>query len=1015
MVTWRSLAVFALCAFAAPAHAAEEVLFGEPPSWVVDFERAEAAAFDADLPAHARLTDFQSRLEAGRTAHYIALEIEVLKSEGLAAGNLSLSWQPEFDELTVHHVLIERDGEVMDVLGEGQTFTVMRREQNLEEAVLTGILTANMFPSGLQVGDVLRLAYTVVSENPVLAGHAEAPLGPLNGIVGQTHVRISWPDDLGVHVRSTQDLPTLERSHRGGQESVTLEMGLREPALPPAGAPPRFHLVRMVEASTFDTWGEVAQLFVPLYESASRIPAQGPLRDALEEIRNASDSPVTRTEMALALVQSRIRYVALAMGAGGLIPADAATTWSRRYGDCKAKTALLLGLLKELGIEAEPVLVNSALGDALPQRLPMVSAFDHVLVRAHIAGEDHFLDGTRQRDNSLARITTPHFVWGLPVIESGADLVSMIAPALVEPDDETTVRIDASAGLRAPAPVQVETVLRGDSAIAIDAALAQYIGQTRRQVLEQYWRERYDYVKPESVDMRFDQASGEARVTLTGTATLDWDYNSFEPNGMRVGYTPDFTREPGPGSDAPFAVPHPFYEKTSFLVTLPDGFTEADIDGTEVDQIVAGIEYRRELSLADNLFTATRSARSLAHEFPAADAEAAKQSLTRLWEQRVFLRIPDSYRLTRAEIETMAKAENDSARGLRDEAAALMDQAEWRAARSVLDKLMQIEPSDQWGLANSAVVHAQLGNHEETRLEAAKALEIAPNNWVPHHALGILAMRDQDYALALAEFSRAIELNENNGFALQHRAMAHAVLRDFEAALADATKLVAIAPEGRLGYMVKGSILAQIGREDELAAHVEDMLSRFPDEPGLRLFASELFFQIGADDEAQALTEEALDDDPPAAALVLSAGRRPTGETEMRLAELDAALRIEPDFLPALLMRANTLWMEYRFEAALADADRVLELYPGHPEAYTIKVKVLLDTNRRREAIRLVDELVEKSATDARGLATAASLYERLDNLNKARATVERAREIAPGDPHVRTMAEHLSSYSQGS
>src|SRR5690606_27099209 len=104
-----------------------------------------------------------------------------------------------------------------------------------------------------------------------------------------------------------------------------------------------------------------------------------------------------------------------------------------------------------------------------------------------------------------------------------------------------------------------------------------------------------------------------------------------------------------------------------------------------------------------------------------------------------------------------------------------------------------------------------------------------------HHALGILAMRDEDYALALAEFSRAIELNENNGFALQHRAMAHAVLRDFEAALADATKLVAIAPEGRLGYMVKGSILAQIGREDELAAHVEDMLSRFPDEPGLRL------------------------------------------------------------------------------------------------------------------------------------------------------------------------------------
>ena len=1009
MATWRSLAAIALCAFAAPGHAAEQVLFGEPPEWVVDLQRTETTELEADRPAHVRLTDFQSRLEAGRAAHYIALEIEIRNSEGLAAGNLSLSWQPEFDELTVHHVLIERDGRLIDVLGEGQTFTVMRREQNLEEAVLTGVLTANMFPSGLEVGDVLQLAYTVVSDNPVLAGHAEAALGPLNGVVEQTHVRISWPEDLDIQVRSTQDLPKLERSSRGAQQAVTLEMGLREPALPPTGAPPRYQLVRMVEASTFDTWAEVSQLFVPLYENASQIPAEGPLRDALDEIRRTTESPVTRAEMALALVQDRVRYVALAMGAGGLIPADAATTWSRRYGDCKAKTALLLGLLNELGIEAEAVLVNTAVGDALPQRLPMISAFDHVLVRAHVAGQPYFLDGTRQRDSSLARIATPHFVWGLPVTEAGAALVPMIAPALGEPDEETTVHIDASAGLRAPAPTRIETVLRGDSAVAINAVLAQYIGQTRRQVLEQYWREQYDYVKPDSVDMRLDQASGEARLTLSGTATMNWDYNSFEPDGMRVGFTADFTREPGAGSDAPFAVPHPFYEKTSLVVTLPDGFTEAEINGEEVDQVVAGVEYRRELALADNLFTATRSARSVAHEFPAADAEAAKQALTRLWEQRVFLNIPDSYRLSRAEIETLAKAETESGRGLADQAAALMDQAEWSAAGSVLDKLIQIESWHEWALANRAVVNAQLGNREEARLDAAKALEIAPNSWVAHHALGLLAIADKDYALGLAEFSKAIELNKNNGFALRQRAIVYAFLNDFEAALADARKLVAVEPENPVNYILQGSILAQLKREDELAAHIEDMLSRFPDEPNVRLAAGELFFQAGADDKVEALAAETLAADRTAAAMVISAGRRPTSEMDTRLAELDEALRIEPDFLPALVMRANTLWMEYRFQPALADANRALELQPGHPEAYAIKVKVLLDMDRRPEAMRMVDQLVEESAADARGLATAASLYARLENLTKARTTIERAREIAPSDAYVRSIAEYLS------
>ena len=60
-----------------------------------------------------------------------------------------------------------------------------------------------------------------------------------------------------------------------------------------------------------------------------------------------------RAQAALGLVQDRIRYVALAMGTGGLVPADAATTWSRRFGDCKGKTVLLLAMLRALGVTTE--------------------------------------------------------------------------------------------------------------------------------------------------------------------------------------------------------------------------------------------------------------------------------------------------------------------------------------------------------------------------------------------------------------------------------------------------------------------------------------------------------------------------------------------------------------------------------------------------------------------------------------------------------------------------------------
>lgn len=78
-----------------------------------------------------------------------------------------------------------------------------------------------------------------------------------------------------------------------------------------------------------------------------------------------------RAAAALKLVQQDVRYIYIGLNGGNLSPATAEETWQRRYGDCKAKTVLLLALLRELGIEAEAVLVNnSGADDGLDERLP---------------------------------------------------------------------------------------------------------------------------------------------------------------------------------------------------------------------------------------------------------------------------------------------------------------------------------------------------------------------------------------------------------------------------------------------------------------------------------------------------------------------------------------------------------------------------------------------------------------------------------------------------------------------
>ena len=394
------------------------------------------------------------------------------------------------DDVTVHELKLIRGGKVIDVLASGKDFTILRRETDLEAAKLDGVLTATLQIDGVEVGDIILLAATTVTRDPVLGKHAETIGAAWNGVsVENAHFRMEWPADLKLRVRSEGALPPVAVTKGGGTHTTELRLTKVEPEIAPRGAPARFRQGRYVEATAFKDWSDIADLLAPLFTKASVIAPTGPLRSEVNRIKAESSDPARRTDAALRLVQDRIRYVAIQMGVNGLVPATAEATWESRYGDCKAKTALLLALLSELGVPAEAVVVNAnGGGDGLDKRLPMVGLFDHVLVRATVNGRSYWLDGTRSGDASLALLETPEFWWGLP-LRSGAQLIPIRPEAPTQPIEERTLRIDATRGVHAPAPATAEIVYRGDAAKLLNAALNNVAGDVRNQALEEYWKQ----------------------------------------------------------------------------------------------------------------------------------------------------------------------------------------------------------------------------------------------------------------------------------------------------------------------------------------------------------------------------------------------------------------------------------------------------------------------------------------------------------------------------------------------
>ena len=90
-------------------------------------------------------------------------------------------------------------------------------------------------------------------------------------------------------------------------------------------------------------------------------------------------------------VARNIRYVAIYLGDGGIIPHDASSTLKNRYGDCKDHNALLIALLAAKGINATSALINSGNAYSLP-KYPVLGPFNHVIT--YIPAWNLYLDST---------------------------------------------------------------------------------------------------------------------------------------------------------------------------------------------------------------------------------------------------------------------------------------------------------------------------------------------------------------------------------------------------------------------------------------------------------------------------------------------------------------------------------------------------------------------------------------------------------------------------------------------
>ncbi len=628
---------------------------GAPPSWVNVAPLPKPPTDSVGAAAIQLLGDIQVRFAKQSDVIYYATSWQVGSAQGLDGGALQVGWDPALESVTIHRYRILRGGQPIDLLGDGHAIKVIQRESGLENAMLDGRLTATLQPEDLRVGDVVELSYSIDSHDPAMAGHSEYVAGPSDGVnFGRFRVRMLWDKDKQMHWRVFPGIvqPKLKKTAQGSELLADLYNGTAP--LGPEGAPSRFKLVNAVEITEFTDWQGVSRTFAPLYTTAGTLAPGSPLRAEAARIAAQTSDPKRRAELALALVQQQIRYLFLGMDDGGFVPASADQTWLRRFGDCKAKTVLLVALLNQLGVAARPVLVNTKQGDLVATRLPTMEGFDHAIVEVQIGGKSYWLDGTRLGDDSLDRLEAPNYQVGLPVTAAGSPLVGIVPAALDRPTQVISLMLDASRGVDVPALASGEMRFHGRSGSDMRQTYAGYAQADRQRELRKLWRSTYDFVAPGKIVTADDPATGDFVITMTGSATLEWTRDQgirwYEMDRSRLGWRFTIAREGQLSPDAPYAFDYPDWWTYRETIILPGGGKGFRIQGEGVDQTVGDLyQFHRTVERDGGKVTVVAETKALARELPAARAARTRTQMTELASSGVYLRMPDDYEPTEAE------------------------------------------------------------------------------------------------------------------------------------------------------------------------------------------------------------------------------------------------------------------------------------------------------------------------------------------------------------------------------
>lgn len=258
----------------------------------------------------------------------------------------------------------------------------------------------------LDAGDVLHWITRQTTLRPVMPGEfADENVFEGSGLLRHVVYEIHAPADKPLNKVVLRDaVPgTVQATTTPGPDKTLVykwEVNNVPRMFPEPSMPPDENVLQRVLVSTTPDWHQVSKWYWNL--SKPHLEATSPeLKKKVEELTAGAKTDMDKIKALFYYVSQKVRYMGLTpeKDRPGYEPHDVCLTFSKKYGVCRDKAALLVAMLRTAGLNAYPVLVS--VGSKKDKDVPD-AAFNHAIVGVELTKGDYVLmDPTDEHTREL--------------------------------------------------------------------------------------------------------------------------------------------------------------------------------------------------------------------------------------------------------------------------------------------------------------------------------------------------------------------------------------------------------------------------------------------------------------------------------------------------------------------------------------------------------------------------------------------------------------------------------------